>query len=162
MLAIKLQRIGRKHQPSYRVVVAEKRSKLGGPPVEDLGSYDPITKKQTVNKERVKHWIGVGAKPTPTVHNLFLKNQIIEGSKIKIAVRPSKKQIAAALAAAEEAKKVATSEAKEEVPVAEVDALVDKSAGESVAPTPAEGGGGVPISDGVGEEEKPIPEAPKE
>ena len=132
MLAIKLQRIGRKHQPSYRVVVAEKRSKLGGPPVEDLGSYDPITKKQTVNKERVKHWIGVGAKPTPTVHNLFLKNQIIEGSKVKIAVRPSKKQIAEAAAAAEEAKKAAT-EAKG-------------------APTPAESGDGVPTLEGVGKD----------
>ena len=91
MLAIKLQRIGRKHQPSYRVVVAEKKSKLGGPPVEDLGSYDPFSKKETINKERAKYWIGVGAKPTPTVHNLLLKNQIVEGKKIKINVRPSKK-----------------------------------------------------------------------
>ena len=91
MLAIKLQRIGRKHQPSYRVVVAEKKSKLGGPPVEDLGSYDPFSKKETINKERAKYWIGVGAKPTPTVHNLLLKNQIVEGKKVKINVRPSKK-----------------------------------------------------------------------
>ena len=39
MLAIKLQKIGKKHQPSFRLVIAEKRSKLGGPPVEDLGFY---------------------------------------------------------------------------------------------------------------------------
>ncbi len=45
MLAIKLQRGGKKHQPSYRLVVAEKRSKMAAPPVEDLGTYNPFTKK---------------------------------------------------------------------------------------------------------------------
>ncbi len=45
MLMLKLKRIGKKHQPSFRIVVAEGRSKLGGPPVEDLGSYNAFTKK---------------------------------------------------------------------------------------------------------------------
>src|SRR6476659_3511134 len=82
MLALKLQRIGRKHQPTYRIVVAEKRSKLGGPPVEDLGSYQPVSKTLTVNADRVKYWIGVGVQPTPTAHNLLEKNGVVTGAKM--------------------------------------------------------------------------------
>ena len=68
MLAIKLQRIGKKHQPSYRIVVAERRSKMAAPPVEDLGSYNPFTKAFAVKKDRVAHWMKMGAQPTVTAH----------------------------------------------------------------------------------------------
>lgn len=91
MLAIRLQRIGKKHQPSYRIVVAEKRSKLGGPPVENIGSYNPFSKSLTIKKERVMRWLQVGAKPTVTVYNLLVKAGIIPGPKIKIAMRSGKK-----------------------------------------------------------------------
>lgn len=84
MLAIKLQRIGKKHQPSYRVVVAEKRSKMAAPPVEDLGSYDPRTKATTVKNERVSHWIKMGAQPTVTAHNLLVKEGAITGPKLAV------------------------------------------------------------------------------
>ncbi len=77
MLAIKLQRIGKKHQPSYRFVVAEKRSKMAGPPVEDLGSYNPFTKSAVVNKDRVSYWITKGAQPTTSVHNLFVLQGVL-------------------------------------------------------------------------------------
>ncbi len=90
MLSIKLQRIGRRHQPSYRVVVAESRSKLIAPPVEDLGSYNPFTKALNVKADRVKHWVGVGAQPTATVHNLFAKGGLIDAKPRKIAM-PAKK-----------------------------------------------------------------------
>lgn len=91
MLSMRLQRIGRKHQPSYRVVVAERRSKLGGPPVEDLGSYDPFSKTNTINQERAKYWIGEGAKPTTTVHNLLVSIGAIEGSKMPVTIKKKKK-----------------------------------------------------------------------
>lgn len=87
MLAIKLQRIGKKHQPSYRVVVAQKKSKLGGPPVEDVGFYNPFTKVMTVKKERVLHWLGVGAKPSVSIHNLLVREKIIDGAKVKIRMK---------------------------------------------------------------------------
>ncbi len=77
MLAIKLQRIGKKHQPGYRVVVAERRSKMAAPPVEDLGFYDPLSKAAGIKKERVLHWISIGAQPTVTAHNLLIKQGII-------------------------------------------------------------------------------------
>ena len=73
MLAIKLQRIGKKHQPSYRLVVAESRSKMAAPPVEDIGSYNPFTKAVTLKKERALHWMKMGAQPTVTAHNHFGK-----------------------------------------------------------------------------------------
>ena len=88
MLAIKLQRIGKKHQPSYRVVVAEKRSKMAAPPVEDLGSYNPFTKATTIKKERILHWVKMGAQPTVTAHNLLVGQGVI--TKAKLAVKMPK------------------------------------------------------------------------
>lgn len=84
MLVIRLQRIGKKHQPSYRIVVAEKRSKLIAPPVEDLGSYNPSTKNATINKERVKFWIEKGAQPSLTAHNLLVKQGALDAPKIQM------------------------------------------------------------------------------
>lgn len=98
MLAIKLQRVGRKHQPSYRLVVAEKRSKMTAPPVEDLGSYNSSTKKSTINKERISHWLGVGARPTTTVHNFLIKEGVLAGAKTPVKM---KKKVADAAPAAE-------------------------------------------------------------
>lgn len=84
MLAIKLQRIGKKHQPSYRLVVAESRSKMAAPPVEDLGSYSPFTKKMTVKKDRIAYWIKAGAQPTVTTHNLLVKEGVLTTKKIAV------------------------------------------------------------------------------
>lgn len=81
MLAIKLKRIGKKHQPSFRVVVMEKRSKLGGRYIEDLGWLNPKTDETSVKKERVSYWMKNGAKPTDTVHNLLVKTGTITGPK---------------------------------------------------------------------------------
>lgn len=63
---IRLARFGAKKQPSYRIVVAEARTKRDGRTVETLGHYDPRTEPPTVvlNEERTKHWLGVGAQPT--------------------------------------------------------------------------------------------------
>src|SRR5579862_3507898 len=82
MLAIKLQRVGRKHQPSYRLVVAERRSKMAAPPVEDLGSYQPKTKAAAFKKDRVAYWLGVGAQPTVTAHNLLVAQGMVKTPKL--------------------------------------------------------------------------------
>jgi small subunit ribosomal protein S16 len=92
MLAIKLQRVGKKHQPSYRLVVAERRSKMAAPPVEDLGAYHPSGKTATFNKDRIAHWIKMGAQPTVTVHNLLVGQEII--SAPTMAVKMKKKAAA--------------------------------------------------------------------
>lgn len=102
MLAIKLQRIGKKHQPSYRLVVQEKREKLGGRYAEDLGWYNPMLKKHEFNKERIAYWLKVGAQPTDTVHNLLVKGGVISGPKIAAHKRAkNKKEESPAGAAAE-------------------------------------------------------------
>lgn len=104
MLVIRLQRIGKIHQPSFRVVVAEKRSKLGGPPVEDLGFFDPFKKAGSIKKDRVLHWLKNGVQITPTVWNMLVSKGIVKGPRISIKLRKSKEvapQAQAAPAAAE-------------------------------------------------------------
>lgn len=93
MLAIKFKRVGKKHQASFRVVVTEKRTKLDGRYVDDLGWMNPHTDTFDVKKEKAEHWISVGAKPTPSVHNLLVKAGVVTGAKIPVHAR-SKKQAA--------------------------------------------------------------------
>lgn len=82
MLAIKLRQIGKKHQHTFRIIVAEKRSKVSGDCVEDLGFWNPHANSFEVNNERVTYWMNHGAQPTDTVHNLLIRAKAIEGKKI--------------------------------------------------------------------------------
>jgi len=72
-LKIRLSRIGSTHQPHYRIVVAETRSRRDGDAVETLGTYDPRTKGQQVRikLDRVDYWISKGAKPSDTLHSII-------------------------------------------------------------------------------------------
>ncbi len=72
------------------MVVAERRSKLGGKFVDDLGWYDPHSKNFEIKKEKVEHWIKVGAKPTNSAHNLLVRAGVID--EPKIAVHSTKKK----------------------------------------------------------------------
>ena len=101
MLIIRLQRRGKKHQAAYRLVVGERRSKLNGLQTEDLGWLDPNQNKHDFNKDRVLHWLKVGAKMSPTVNNLLIGAGIISGNKLaahkkskksKEAVKPEEKK----------------------------------------------------------------------
>lgn len=90
MLAIKLKQIGKKHQRTFRIVVDEKRSKVKGANLEDLGFWNPHTNKFGINKERVMHWIKNGAQPTDSVHNILLKGKVIEGIRVPMHKVPEK------------------------------------------------------------------------
>lgn len=90
MLAIKLKRIGKKHQAFFRVIVSEKRSKLDGKYVEDLGFLNPHTNQFKINKERVEYWLKNGAQATDTVHNILVKAKIVEGPKIPVHKKSKK------------------------------------------------------------------------
>ena len=72
-LKIRLTRVGATHQPHYRVVVAEARSRRDGDPVEVIGTYDPRTKGQQVKLklDRVDYWLCKGAKPSDTLHAII-------------------------------------------------------------------------------------------
>ena len=66
-------RTGAKKQPSYRVIVKEKKSKRDGAYLENLGTYNPTREPAEINlkMDRVRYWIGQGAKPTETVGRLI-------------------------------------------------------------------------------------------
>ncbi|MEY2881472.1 MAG: hypothetical protein RLZZ15_3852 [Verrucomicrobiota bacterium] len=74
-LKIRLTKVGSVHQPLYRVVVAEARSRRDGSPVEFIGTYTPKTKGNPINLklDRVEYWLGKGALPTNTMHAMIKK-----------------------------------------------------------------------------------------
>lgn len=92
MLVIRLKPIGKKHQISFRIVVAEKRSKLNGPYREDIGFYNPSTDKFSVKTERAKYWLSVGAQPTDTVYNIFVDAGVLEKPKKPVKIKAAKKK----------------------------------------------------------------------
>ena len=74
-LKIRLTKVGSVHQPLYRVVVAEARSRRDGDAVENLGTYTPKTKGNPINlkMDRVDYWLSKGALPTDTMHSMIKK-----------------------------------------------------------------------------------------
>ena len=78
MVKIRLKRLGAKKRPCYRIVVQDSRKPRDGVTIEEIGTYQPVTQKEgnqvTVNMERAKYWIGVGAQPTETVRKILSKN----------------------------------------------------------------------------------------
>lgn len=90
MLMVRLQRVGRKNDPSFRVVLTDsKNSTKSGKFLEVLGSYNARFGKPHIEAERVKYWVSVGAKVSPTVHNLLLNEKVITGKKINVLPRKS-------------------------------------------------------------------------
>jgi len=73
MVRIRLRRTGLRHQPTYRVVVADKESPRDGRFLEILGSYNPRTQPHSVevDESRVYHWMSVGAQPSESVVQVF-------------------------------------------------------------------------------------------
>lgn len=81
MLMLKFQRVGRKNDPAFRIVVTEKRSKPKSGELEILGSYHPKTKATTLKNERILYWISRGAQPSDSIHNLLVKEGVIQEKK---------------------------------------------------------------------------------
>jgi small subunit ribosomal protein S16 len=116
MLTIRLSRVGKKKQPTYRFIISEKTKDPWGDSLEILGHYNPRSKPVSfvLKEDRVKHWIEKGAQLSDTVHNMFVEKGIIKADKRRIVRMSMKKQGAIAEAkvkAAEEAAK-ATAKAK--------------------------------------------------
>ncbi|MBU4536609.1 30S ribosomal protein S16 [Patescibacteria group bacterium] len=82
MLKIRLQRVGKKHDPSFRVLLTDtRRGPKSGDYIENLGFYDAIRKVKQLKVDRIKHWIGNGAQVSDTVHNILVSEKVIEGKK---------------------------------------------------------------------------------
>lgn len=80
MVKIRLRRMGKKGQPSYRIVVADSRSPRDGRFIETLGHYNPLTDPETVSldKERALYWLGSGAQPTEATERLLKQQGIYD------------------------------------------------------------------------------------
>ena len=93
MLMIRLQRVGRKHEPVFRLVLTDsKNGPKSGKFLEILGNMDVRRgEKAEFKVERIKYWMGNGAKVSDTVHNILVERKIIEGKKINVL--PKKKPV---------------------------------------------------------------------
>lgn len=93
MLVIRLQRVGKKNAPSFRVVLMDsRRAAKSGAFLEILGSHSPRRKMPPQLKaERIQYWLSKGAKPSGTVHNLLVRAKIIKGPKMDVSPSVKKK-----------------------------------------------------------------------
>ena len=95
MLKIRLQRIGRKNDPAFRVVLTDsKNSTKSGKFLEIIGIYNPKAGKTSFKTERIKYWISKGAQLSNTMHNFMVHEKIVEGKKINVLPKkkPTKKR----------------------------------------------------------------------
>ena len=111
---IRLARMGDKHSPVYRMVVADSRSARDTKAIEILGTYNPLTNPATVQikQDRVKYWLGCGAVPTDTAKELLIKQGLI-AAKPYVAPRPKQMPPAKKEVPAEEALAEATEQPAE-------------------------------------------------
>lgn len=152
MLTIRLQRVGKKKMPTYRLVVSEKARDTQDRYLELLGTYNPHVAGEQFKPiaDRIKYWISKGAQVSPTVHNLLVKAKVIVG-KTQKAVFISKKRnakvtekkaaaekVLADKKAAEVAAKEAEAKAKEEAKAAEAAAKEAAAAAPAPEPTSTE------------------------
>jgi small subunit ribosomal protein S16 len=121
MLTIRLTRVGKKNDPSFRVIVVEsKRKPQPGNYLEMVGSYDPRVDRTDLKADRIKHWLSMGATTSETVHNILVSNKIIDAKKINVL---PKKTVAKVEVAASSANVVADA----------TDASAESSRGSEVA-----------------------------
>ncbi|MCP5379558.1 MAG: 30S ribosomal protein S16 [Novosphingobium sp.] len=181
-VAIRLSRGGAKKRPYYRIVVSDVRSPRDGKYLEQIGTYNPMLAKDdparvSLNEDRARYWLGVGAKPSDRVLRFLDAAGVVERAPRNNpkkgepgeAARERAEEKAAKLAEAEEAAKAAveaendatgsvksdeTAEAVADAVAEEVPSDADASEAAAIAEEIAEGG---PAA-----EEAPAEEAPAE
>jgi small subunit ribosomal protein S16 len=77
MLKLRLKKVGRKRQPSYRVIVIPNTSRRDGKAIDEIGYYNPITKEIYFNAEKIIQCLKNGVQPTETVKRLLQKAKIL-------------------------------------------------------------------------------------
>lgn len=139
MLMMRLQRVGRRNDPSYRIVVTDKRT---GPKsdkhVARLGSYNPKMNHIQIDADAAKKWLSQGVQPSDTVYNILVGQKIVEGRKKNVLPKKSPIIDEEALAKAkeeEEAKAAAEAEAKAAEEAAAAEASEEPAADAEETPT---------------------------
>lgn len=127
MLKIRLRRVGKKNQPSYRVVVTEHTAPVQGSYLELLGSYNPRASTFLVKQDRVLHWLDHGAQPSERMAKL-LKSAGVEHKLIVLPDYNRKPKRASKKAAPEATAPVAAA------PVVKKTAPVEETNPEPVSP----------------------------
>ncbi len=83
MLKMRLQRIGRKNEPHFRVVITDQRNGVqSGKFIEIVGAYNPKLGTIDLKKDSITAWIAKGVQLSDTVHNFLIEHKVIEGKKI--------------------------------------------------------------------------------
>lgn len=79
MVSIRLRRVGAKKQPSYRIVVTDKKAPRDGRFIENIGHFNPRTEPETVvlDNERALYWLSVGAQPSDAVRRLLVNSGVM-------------------------------------------------------------------------------------
>lgn len=130
MLMMRLQRVGRRNDPSYRIVVTNKRT---GPKsdkhVDRIGSYNPKTKQFQLEVDKAREWLAKGVQPSDTMHNLLISQKVIEGKKRNVLPKKSPIVSEEEASSEPEAKETPSEEATEETP-AESEETKEESATE--------------------------------
>ena len=113
MLIIRLQRVGKKNDPSFRVVLTDsRRAPQSGGFLEILGSYDARKGEPQLKAGRIQHWLGKGVQTSGTVHNLLLRAKLITGDKIRVSPLAKKRPPEAAVTAPVSAPETPAAEAR--------------------------------------------------
>lgn len=113
MLMMRLQRVGRRNDPSFRIVVTDKRTGVKSDRhIDRLGSYNPKLNHVQLDAVKAKEWLAKGVQPSDTMHNILVSQKVIDAKKRNVL--PKKSPIideAAIKRAEEEAKAKAEAEA---------------------------------------------------
>tara|TARA_E500000331_G_C17088637_1_gene640074 strand:- start:67 stop:618 length:552 start_codon:yes stop_codon:yes gene_type:complete len=122
-LKLRLSRGGAKKRPYYRIVVADSRMPRDGRYIERVGSYNPMLPQEhpdrvKLNDDRIKHWLGVGAKPSDRVARFLGQAEIIPMPPVSETPKKSAPR-AKTLERMREAEAAAEAKAEEEAPAAE-------------------------------------------
>ncbi len=91
---IRFQRIGRKNDPAFRIVLTEKRSKPKSGELEILGSFHPKTKEIGLKNERILYWLSKGASTSPRVHNILVSKGVLRVKKINVTKKKPDESLA--------------------------------------------------------------------
>ena len=98
MLMMRLQRIGRKNAPTYRVIITDKReSTKSNRFAEIVGTYEPKAGTIALKADRITHWLKMGVQASPTVHNMLVSQKVITGKKINVLPKMKNRKVVEAV-----------------------------------------------------------------
>ena len=154
---MRLQRVGRKNDPSFRIVVVDKRA---GPKsnknIDILGSYNPKMNHVQIDADKAKVWLSKGVQPSDTVHNILVGQKVIDAKKLNVLPKKSPIVDEEALAQKQKAADEAAAKAEAEKAAAEVAAAPAEEVTEEAPAEAAE------VDTSAAEEEAPAEEVPVE